>query len=58
MKLRDYQEKLVASVESEFNSGTQSTLAVMPTGTGKTVAFSHIANRNKVGRVFLFKDDK
>jgi superfamily II DNA or RNA helicase len=43
MKLREYQSQAVDAVMSAFNSGTQTTLVVASTGTGKTLIFGHIA---------------
>jgi len=44
MKARDYQEKAIEAVLSEWQSHA-STLVVMPTGTGKTICFAHILQR-------------
>lgn len=44
MKLRPYQAKLVQDIRLQFQLGRTSTLAVLPTGGGKTVCFSHIAD--------------
>ena len=40
--LRDYQSGLVESVNSAWSAGAVNVLAVLPTGGGKTVIFSHI----------------
>lgn len=42
MKLRPYQEKLVADIRESF-TGHRRVLAVAPTGSGKTTVFSYIA---------------
>lgn len=49
---RPYQEEAIAGTLREFQS-VDSTLCVMPTGTGKTVLFSHLANRWEDKRVLL-----
>ncbi len=41
--LRDYQEALVGDIRSSYAAGIRRVLAVAPTGSGKTVIFSHIA---------------
>ena len=46
MKLRPYQEKCCNNIADELTKAT-STLAVMPTGMGKTVTFGHVAKRAK-----------
>lgn len=55
-RLRPYQRQAVESVEAAFSEGATSTLIVQPTGTGKTVVFSHIA-KNEIeasdGRVLV-----
>lgn len=43
--LRPYQELAIAAVLREFEAGRRSTLLVLPTGTGKTVAFAELARR-------------
>jgi len=43
IKLRDYQEKLVSDIRESFRQGYRRTLAVLPTGGGKTLCFSYIA---------------
>jgi superfamily II DNA or RNA helicase len=52
VKLRDYQEKCVESIYGDWNSGN-STLSVLPTGTGKTVIFGNVIDRWKGGRVLV-----
>lgn len=44
MKLRDYQQSAVESILRDFQS-VQSTLAVLPTGTGKTVVIAEVVRR-------------
>jgi superfamily II DNA or RNA helicase len=51
MNLRPYQRDAVTGVDSALKS-KRSALVVMPTGTGKTVCFAHIA-RNAVKRVMV-----
>lgn len=54
LSLRDYQQQGVDGVFQEFfESGRQSTLVVMPTGTGKTVLFGHVIRRWEKGRVMV-----
>ena len=43
MNLRPYQSKLVADIRLQYQLGHKSVLAVLSTGGGKTVCFSHIA---------------
>ena len=43
MQLRPYQDALVAQIRFQYQLGHSSVLAVLPTGGGKTVIFSHIA---------------
>jgi superfamily II DNA or RNA helicase len=44
LKLRDYQSRAVESILADLTEG-KSTLAVLPTGTGKTVVFGHVADQ-------------
>lgn len=44
LKLRDYQEHVKTQVRDSFMAGNRSPLLVLPTGSGKTVIFSDIAN--------------
>ena len=50
MILREYQQSAVNGIEECWQSNS-STLAVMPTGCGKTVVFAEIIRRRPVGRV-------
>jgi superfamily II DNA or RNA helicase len=51
MQLRDYQTKCVEAVRETFAGGKMATLAVLPTGTGKTIIFGHvIGERLSIGR--------
>jgi len=43
IKLRDYQETAIHGIRDSFRSGNRRTLLVLPTGGGKTLAFSYIA---------------
>lgn len=43
MKLRHYQQRAVDDIRRAYAAGCRSTLLVIPTGGGKTVVFSHIA---------------
>lgn len=43
MELRPYQETARQKVEQEWHNGTRKTLLVLPTGCGKTIVFSKIA---------------
>jgi DNA repair protein RadD len=42
MALRDYQADLVSAIDAEYAKGARNVLAVLPTGGGKTVVFSHM----------------
>jgi len=54
MELRDYQQECVAAVLTAWESGRRRALIAMPTGTGKTVVFSHIIKRRlKLGRALV-----
>lgn len=50
--LRPYQAEAKAAVFSAFNQVSKA-LVVMPTGTGKTVLFAHVANEWPAGRVIV-----
>jgi DNA repair protein RadD len=43
MNLRPYQQQLITDIRLQYQLGKRSVLAVLPTGGGKTVCFSHIA---------------
>ena len=43
MNLRPYQSQLVTEIRGQYQLGHRSVLAVLPTGGGKTVCFSYIA---------------
>jgi len=49
MSLRDYQSECVESTIEKFNEGKRKLLAVLPTGGGKTIIFSHLAKKNLDG---------
>ena len=54
MELRPYQEEAVESVFNEWNEGRKKTLLVMATGTGKTICFSSVIDREiKDGKKIL-----
>lgn len=44
-QLRPYQEQGVADIRAQFAAGKKSVLYVLPTGGGKTVTYSHIAEQ-------------
>lgn len=50
--LRPYQDECVTSIMAELREGRR-TLAVMPTGTGKTVCFGAVAAEWQTGRVLV-----
>lgn len=57
MRLRPYQDKAVESVHAEFQT-VNSTLLVLPTGTGKTVVFSEvIARENRRAIVIAHREE-
>jgi superfamily II DNA or RNA helicase len=43
INLRPYQQQLVTDIRLQYQLGHRKVLAVLPTGAGKTVCFSHIA---------------
>ena len=54
LKLRDYQEEAIKAVSAEFKKGYNRTLVVLPTGTGKTIVFSKVAEEKvRVGENVL-----
>jgi superfamily II DNA or RNA helicase len=46
VRLRPYQEDLVESIRDEYRQGRKRVLAVAPTGAGKTICFSYIAQQS------------
>jgi hypothetical protein len=48
MHLRPYQSQLVAEIRGQYQLGHKAVLAVLPTGGGKTVCFSYIAQSASV----------
>jgi DNA repair protein RadD len=48
MQLRPYQTQLVTEIRGQYQLGHKSVLAVLPTGGGKTVCFSYIAQAASV----------
>lgn len=52
-QLRDYQETAKASVFSELSNGSESTIVVMPTGTGKTQVMLSVADEWPNGDVLV-----
>ena len=45
VNLRDYQKQGVDNIRFSYMQGRKSVLYVLPTGGGKTVIFSHIAEQ-------------
>lgn len=45
MNLRPYQQQLITDIRLQYQFGHKSVLAVLPTGGGKTVCFSYIAEQ-------------
>ena len=45
MNLRPYQQQLITDIRLQYQLGYKSVLAVLPTGGGKTVCFSYIAEQ-------------
>lgn len=45
LRLRDYQTAAIEAVERDLSAGRQRVAVVLPTGTGKTVTFAHLAQR-------------
>lgn len=43
MELRKYQKEAENAIFSEWETGREKTLLVLPTGTGKTIVFAHVA---------------
>lgn len=53
MKLRPYQQKLHDDIYASWHSGHRNVLAVLPTGGGKTVTFSHIVSEEPGSSIVL-----
>ena len=53
MQLRDYQQKLHDDIITSWNQGYRNVLAVLPTGGGKTVSFSHIVKEQLGAAIVL-----
>ncbi len=60
MELREYQTSAVDEIKENFAKGQKRTVLCAPTGSGKTVIFTHIAHatRNKGRRVLILTDRK
>lgn len=43
LRLRDYQEKAIKAIHTKWDAGIWRPATVLPTGAGKTVVFSHLA---------------
>jgi len=52
LNLRPYQAQAIESIHADFGAG-KSTLLVLPTGTGKTICFAHLAKQMPHGRVMI-----
>lgn len=48
MNLRPYQQQLITDIRLQYQLGKRSVLAVLPTGGGKTVCFSYIAQQASI----------
>ena len=48
MNLRPYQQQLITDIRLQYQLGHKSVLAVLPTGGGKTVCFSYIAQQASI----------
>ncbi len=53
MRLRPYQEEAVEAVLREWSGGARSTLIVLPTGCGKTIAFAELVRRSRPARAMV-----
>lgn len=47
LKLRDYQSECIDALYDHWGRGLQRLAAVLPTGAGKTIIFSHLAKRHR-----------
>ena len=45
MELRPYQSEAINAIEEQWESGTNRTLLVLPTGCGKTIVFCKLTER-------------
>lgn len=54
MKLRDYQENLIADIRGSIRAGHRNVLAVLPTGGGKTVIASALASSTSAKGIGLW----
>ena len=52
LHLRDYQEQAIKEVFTAWTEGTQRPAVVLPTGAGKTVVFSHLAQQFREWRTY------
>lgn len=50
-QLRPYQSDLIREIRAAWGRGSRNVLAVMPTGAGKTLTFSHVVRENPGGSV-------
>jgi len=64
MKLRPYQDDAIATIKADWRAGLTDVLAVLPTGSGKTVTFLHllagpdgVLGREKRGLVIAHRKD-
>lgn len=53
---RDYQVEALDALDQEWADGTQRTAIVLPTGSGKTVIFAHLARERQRNRVLIIVD--
>lgn len=53
MQLRDYQEKLYTGIHKSWDAGNKNAMGVAPTGTGKTVLFSHVIKNENLGSAVI-----
>lgn len=61
MELRPYQQQLITEITAQFQLGSKSVLAVLPTGGGKSLIFSFLAKqvsaRGKAVLVLVHRHD-
>jgi len=58
VRLRPYQVQAIEAVEAAFARGVRRPLVVMPTGSGKTVVFSHLVSRRPGRSLILAHRDE